>query len=85
MQFKLLPTTRKLPFGKIFVERRYYCRSNYFTDWDLCERYNAVVRNNYEAVEWFRPVVASFLDIQEENLPPLWTNYLPKSLMQPHI
>ena len=85
MQSKFLPIARKMPDGKYRVERRYYCRSTYFTDWTFCERYYSVVSSADEAVAWFRPVVASFLGSNQENLSPLWVYCLPKSLWSPPI
>lgn len=80
MQFKFLPIVRKMPDGNYRVERRYYCRPNFFTDWTFCERYSSVASTNDEAVAWFRPVVAAFLGSTQENLSPLWVYCLPKSL-----
>ena len=80
MQFKFLPIAHKLSDGSYEVQRRYYCRANYCFDWDLSERDGAVVVSKQEAIEWFRPVAAFFLNVPENELLPSWVSCIPRSI-----
>ena len=80
MQEQFIPIARRLADGRYSVERRYYYRTNYLSDWELRERYNEVINSKQDAVEWFRPVAASFRGVAQEEMEPDWVECLPNSI-----
>ena len=85
MQTDFVPSVRWLSSGALKLFRRYYNRPNWQAEWILCETYSSVVQNRSEALEWFKPVVACFRGVSQEELLARWWDCLPKSIWPSEI